>query len=326
VGDQAIVFLTHIKSESVLRHFQRLREETKELLTVLLCVHEPGLAQAKLAAPPQLRRISNRILAAFQLQAKYCTPTPDFTTDAESGARLLPHRFAEMQRRGLWYNTGFPDLAYMPALLSKRLREFEYIWLLENDVDYAGNWRDFFCRTMGSCADLLGTCIYARQPDDDWCHWSWFQTPPEISFYHHTRSFNPIVRFSRRMLSLYVSSMQDDRWQGHTEALYATIARHHGFTISDLGGTGAFCPEQWRGKNYHNPWMDGWHKYTFIDAPSVQSAYFHQRPKQYLQRDVLYHPVKVGWTKNPEHKVAFLTVRKSLRPLKAAFNFCRHWL
>ena len=221
--------------------------------------------------------------------------TSDLVIDAASGVRLLPERFAEMQRRELWYNHGFPDLAYMPALLDQRLSRYEYIWVVENDVDYAGNWHDFFSRTMSSNADLLATNVFPRKEVDEFCAWSWFQTPPDVPFEHHTRSFNTIARFSRRMLSLYVNSVRGGHWQGHTEALYATIARHHGLSVLDLGGTGPFCPDEWRNKNYQDYYPAGTAA-TFIDEPVVQTAYFHEDPQRFSKHDILYHPVKVYQT------------------------------
>jgi hypothetical protein len=310
MSNQALVFLTHIKSERIFRHFERLREETKGLLSPLLCIHDP------IQVPP----IAKLARAIIQLPGKIRIPTPHLTIDVASGARLLPKRFAQMQRRGGWFNNGFSDLASMPAMLSEPLREYEYVWLLENDVDYAGNWRDFFLRTMGSSADLLSTLIDTRSQDPDWEHWSWFRTPPEVSYDHHISSLHSISRFSRRMLSLYVNSVQSDLWQGHTEALYSTIARHHGLMISDLGGTGVFCPEQWRGKNFYNPFVEGWNadKVTLTHGPNALSAYFHEEPTRFLQRDVLYHPVKAGWTRTPQAR--FQTARRYLRPLKTAMR------
>ena len=39
---QALVFVTHIESEPVRKHFLRLKVETQGLLDVFLCVHEPA--------------------------------------------------------------------------------------------------------------------------------------------------------------------------------------------------------------------------------------------------------------------------------------------
>lgn len=314
MSKQAIVFLTHITSRRIFEHFKRLREETNGLLFAVLCVHNPR---------PSFRE---RIERAFRVR------TPCIEVDGKIGARLLPNRHAQMQRLGRWYNRGFPDLAYLPALISKRLCEYEYIWIMENDVDYAGDWRQFFDDTMENQADLLTTYAYPRSENRNWCHWSWFETPPEVTFDQHTSSFNPIARFSRRMLAAYLRAVQDGRWQGHTEALWPTIARHNGLTICDLGGTSPFCPEPWRNKHYYNPPVAGWNNYepgrgdmpklssrpfwmlnsdvsepptnditdnainevTFIWAPTVQDTYFHENPTRFRRRGVLYHPVKVA--------------------------------
>ena len=50
----------------------------------------------------------------------------------------MPRRYRDMHRLGRWYNKGFTDLAYLAAMIGNQLRQYEYIWLVENDVDYAG--------------------------------------------------------------------------------------------------------------------------------------------------------------------------------------------
>jgi hypothetical protein len=177
------------------------------------------------------------------------------------------------------------------AFRDAELRRYDFVWLIEYDVDFAGNWRDFFLGTMGSKADFIGANIQPRHPEDDWPHWSWFRSPAEIPDDKHLRSFNPICRFSRRMIAVYVQAVQNDVWFGHTEALYPTIAWSHRLTISDLGGRGPFCPKELHGKNYH--YDDGYRSGTFIHAPPVRNVYFHEKPHQFIRRNLLFHPVKV---------------------------------
>lgn len=274
--DQAIVFVTHRQSERIVRHFERLCAETHGLLASFLCVHETSPAERRVISGENGRKAS---LA------------PDFHIGAERGQRILPQRFAQMRRSHRFYNSGFTDLTYMPALSSSDLNAYDYVWVVEYDVDFAGNWRNFFGSFMGSRADFLGANLYPRRIEDDWVQWSWFRTPAEVPYQQHVRSFIPIIRLSRRMISLYIEVMQSDLWQGHTEALYPTIALHYGLTISDLGGEGPFCPEQWRGKNYH--YNKAYRLGTFIHAPPVQFCYFHENPDGFLERNSLYHPVKV---------------------------------
>jgi hypothetical protein len=311
----AIVFLTHIVSKRILLHFKRLQEETNGSLFSLLCIHNSQLSMGS--------RVE-RGISSFRL------PTPSLDVDAQSGARLLPNRHAQMRRLGRWYNKGFPDLAYLPAMMSEKMRQYEFIWLVENDVDYAGDWLKFFSSTLENDADLLTTYAYSRAENTNWDHWSWFEPPPEVSLDKQISSFNPIARFSKRMILAYFQAVESDGWQGHTEALWPTIALHNGLTVCDLGGNGPFCPAQWRDTHYYNPVVDGWDKYapgrgdmphsprpfwlldskergasrtdcdaseinkvTFICYPTVQKRFFHEDPSRYLLRDVLYHPVKI---------------------------------
>jgi hypothetical protein len=316
MSNHAILFLTHILSKRVFFHFKRLQDETKGSLSAFFCSHN---SSASLAV---------RVERAF---SGFGIPSPSLEVNVQSAAVLLPERFAQMQRLGRWYNKGFPDLAYLPAMMSEQLRHYDFIWIVEYDVDYAGNWLKFFSDTMDNDADLLTTYAYPRSENAAWYHWSWFEAPPAVLFKHHTSSFNPVARFSRRLLAAYCRAVKSDGWQGHTEALWPTVALHNGMKICDLGGDGPFCPEPWRDKYYYNPVVDGWDnhepgrgdmppearpfwlsasdessvplmsgatsamdKITFIWSPPVQRCFFHENPSRFRQRNVLYHPVKVA--------------------------------
>lgn len=269
VSKQAVVFLTHRQDDTVLRHFVRLRAETKGVLATFLCVHDLS----------DTTRLAN-------LPA-------DFRVDMEEAARVLPARYEAFRSGPNRLNLGFPDLLYMPVLLRSELTGYDFVWLLEYDVDYVGNWEDFFSRTMESSADLLGTTIFSREQSARWLHWLWFRAPPEAPVDVHLRSFMPIVRFSRRMLDLYVDTVRDARWQGHTEALYPTIARHSGLLIHDLGGTGPYCPPAWLAKNYsNNPQRINLTPGTFVFRPARSDKYYHEAPERFAERDFLYHPIK----------------------------------
>ncbi len=266
---QAIVFVTHIESEPVHKHFLRLKAEIQGLLDVFLCVHEPAWRAAE--------------------------PLPaDFRLSASDAGDTLPTRHAAMMQRGRGILPGYTDLAYMPALLSQRLSAYAHIWVMEYDVDYAGPWDEFFSPLMENQTDLLGAMLYPRAQFTEWFHWRWFETPAEVSVLHHTRSFLPIVRFSRPMLDCYATAMRNPAWRGHTEALYPTIARHHGLTIEDIGGSGPFTPPSFRGKNYlcypspNGELLLG----TLIYRPTQHNAYFMEAPGRFPARGYLYHPVK----------------------------------
>ena len=266
---QAVVFVTHVKNEAVRRHFLRLRSELKGLLDVFTCVFEPD-------------------------QANNGDFPVDFEIGVKEAAHLLPTRVDQYRLRGANILPGYTDLTYLPALFRAELAACEFIWVMEYDVDYAGHWKNFFKRAMQSSADLIGTTIFPREQNRNWYHWPWFSSPPNVPTEDHLRSFLPIVRFSRRMIETYVEAVKDPRWTGHTEALYPTIAHHHGLVIEDLGGTGPFCPPAQRLKNYLNTPCGDLAPGTFVYRPVTQATYYQDAPQEFSLRDYLYHPIKAN--------------------------------
>jgi hypothetical protein len=272
-SQQAVVFLTHIASPRIIYHFLRLKAETRGLLDSYLCVHNGA----------NYSRDGNHIA--------------DFAVSSRDEEKTLPIRFAEKVRRGGTITPGFPDLAYMPALLSRRLSEYDYIWMVEYDVDFAGHWREFFRPVVSSRADLIGTTLYPQADCPGWDHWKWFEPPGAVSKRHYIRSFNPIARFSRRMLDAYSKAVREGTWRGHSEALFPAIASYNGFCFEDLGGAGPFTPQTFLGKNYLNtPSPEGFlTPGTFVHAPAILTAYFHEAADDFIPHGYLYHPVKPSY-------------------------------
>jgi hypothetical protein len=256
---QALVFLTHIETPRVLAHYERLRREAGDLLDVYLCVHateEPAPERSLLA---------------------------DFRVSWLGSALYAPQRFEEMLRARRNFYGGYTDLIYTPVLGSERLGAYRYLWLMEYDVDYAGDWSKFFARTMESNADLLTTTLVARANSGDWHWWPNFRAPPEVTPERQMRSFVPIVRFSRAMLQHYREAVVSGAWGGHSEALFPTIALHAGLAVEDLGA----------GRHYRNiPSELTLSPGTFVFRPPVAAEYFHDNPGAFAERDLLYHPVK----------------------------------
>src|SRR5690242_20269138 len=117
---QAILFLTHVTGRRILRHFSRLKRETASRLDAFLCLHQT---------------------TSFTLFPA------DFFIKSEDSEGILPVRCEERKRYGPF---GFVDLICFPAF--QRLKHYSHIWLVEYDVDYAGDWDNFFARRMDSRA------------------------------------------------------------------------------------------------------------------------------------------------------------------------------
>jgi hypothetical protein len=268
IGMQAALLMTHIESEAITQHFERLKRETRGLLDVFLCVH---------ASAPSV--ISEGRSA-------------DFTVSSSIEARTLPNRYAEKMRRGGTILPGFCDLTYMPVLLTE-LSDRTHVWVIEYDVDFAGSWSSFFSPLLSRPAELLGTTFYRKSQCLGWMWWSTFEAPAEVAAADYVRSFIPIVRLSRGMIDCYAKAVESGSWHGHAEALFPTIAGHNGLMIEDIGGHGPFTPPSLRGKNYFNNPLDGrLMPGSLTTRPPKQTDYFHVAPNTFPLHDYLYHPVK----------------------------------
>jgi hypothetical protein len=271
---QAVIFLTHIETEPIYQHFSRIKAETRGLLDVYLAVHD---CIGKVSRP--------------SFPADFRVPADGVWQDKFS------IRHAEKKARGGTFIPGFPDLIYMPIMLSPELSGYSSIWFLEYDVDFAGPWDAFFGPLVSSQADLIGTTLYRKDQCPGWPFWNGLVTPAKIGSENYIRAFLPIARFSRRMLDCYSKAIQSGNWGGHSEALYPTLARHHSLTIEDLGGHGPFTPTALLGKNYsnlHSPKDGSLEVGTLIYRPVEHTSYFFAAPERFPQRGHLYHPVKVN--------------------------------
>lgn len=271
--DHAVVLLTHLEIDPIHSHFERLRHQAEGQLDVFLCVHTSSAA-------PQ---------PATRLRA-------DFRAEGLNAANSLAGRYRECLGSGGTIIPGFTDLVYMPVLLGAAFEPYDYIWLIEYDVDYAGDWRDFFAQFAQDGADLIGTTLLPRSECPGWQYWSSFQPPGSVRDEHHFRSFIPILRFSRRMLHCYEAAMRRANWCGHTEALFPTIALSNALQVEDMGGWGPLTPPSLCGRNYLNtPNAEGGlAPGTMIHGPVEHFTYFHETPDRFPQRGYLHHPVKAA--------------------------------
>lgn len=259
------MMLTHRWSGAIAAHFARLRAEAGAVLPVYL---------------------------AFSLPADAPLPegcAPDIVIRPSDAVRRLPARAAYARHHGDW--TGSADRFSMPAMLGP-LRAFDWIWFLEYDVDYSGDWGDFFRQVETMRGDYVATHIRSRDEDPLWPHWQSFAAPPAVEASSHRASFHPIARFSRRMIEAHVRAVEREGWTGHTEAIYPSLAAHLGFAVIDLGGAGRFVPAGWTERFYDAPEKRDMLSESFGYRPPVATSYFHEDPSQFPARGRLLHPIK----------------------------------
>jgi hypothetical protein len=106
-------------------------------------------------------------------------------------------------------NRGYADLLHLA--LMRRLVRFEWVWMLEYDVDFSRHWGVFFSEFQKSDADLLGTTLYCRDDSSVWGHWPKFCGPGDLPDHNQARGFFPVLRMSQRFAKVYVAE-RDVGW------------------------------------------------------------------------------------------------------------------
>jgi hypothetical protein len=254
---QAAVMLTHRDTPRLQEHFRRFRREVAPLMPAFLLLHRTEGTEGS----------ADIVLTDADLE------------------RGTPRRYREMRASGKRVNLSFVDIAVMPAFNSELLRSYQYVWLVEYDVDYAGNWADALRPHVDRTADLLGTRILTPEHHPHWYNWRSLVMPPDYREEDKLSAFIPLARLSRRLIDVFGWEMSRDGWAGHTEALIPTVARHHGLAIEDFAEAPAFKE---RGTL---PLDDN----TFGAKPVRSTRYFHEAPWAFARHDILWHPVKPGF-------------------------------
>jgi len=265
--DQALMMVAHRWSLSIALHFERLRAEAGAVLPVFLVYS---------------------LAADDEPLPEGCFP--DIVVRPSDAERLLPQRVAYAARSGDW--TGSADRFSFPAMAGP-LRGFEHIWFLEYDVDYSGDWSEFFRSVRGLPGDYAATHLRRRADDPDWPHWRSFEPDPRIDSAGHLASFHPIARFSRRLIDSHVHAVEREGWAGHTEALYPTLAASRGLSVVDIGGYGPFVPDGWTDRHYRGTRDPSVLSRSFGYPPPFSAHYFHEGPDVFPDAGLLHHPIKL---------------------------------
>ena len=173
------LFISHVQSPRIIDHFVRLRKESGHL-------------------------VDWRFVFA---QGRSGSPLVDFPYEpAESS---MPLRFREMvENRGVI--DGLLDTAIMPCVVALNSR---FVWVMEYDVDFAGQWSSCFEQFSGNTVDLLTTTIVRKIRSPTWYHWRRVTAPSSVLPGQMLRSFLPIMRLSREFACEYVKRTTQPGWR-----------------------------------------------------------------------------------------------------------------
>lgn len=262
-GAAAVLFLTHTVHEHFAARYRRLREEVPPDHDVYLAFDATGADAESIAAA---RELAGDDLYPFRFSELSTSGYPR-PWAADNTSRLIP---------------GNTDLLFLH--LHRATGAYARYWLVECDVEYSGDWGEFFEHFRRSDAALLGTTLqpYGVLPEFHW--WDDLGSPEPVTRGDLYRGFFPVMRLSADGLEA-IHEAYSSGWSGHHEVLLPTALRWFGLEIEDFGGDGPFVRPGNENRFYTNtPWRTGLGPGTFKYRPA--------RRWRGLRPGKLWHPVK----------------------------------
>jgi hypothetical protein len=171
----------------------------------------------------------------------------------------------------------------VPLLFRRCQPHYEQYWVVEDDVEYSGDLRPLFAGLADRSGDLLAA--HLARGHAGWTYASMLHAPgtaiPPASSW---LVFLTFFRISAKALDL-IDRYYRTGWNGHSENAWATILKHGGMSVVDIGGNGEFVAEEDRGRRYHGLANDGFEKHGSFGTTNI-------RLRAGRQKDVLWHPIK----------------------------------
>ena len=87
---------------------------------------------------------------------------------------------------------------YFLMTLFNKYRQYDYMWVVEFDVCYSGDWSVFFSRMNRKSCDLICERLMSKSDDPTWCWWE-MSYIPECSWKSSYKALNCIARVSRNL-------------------------------------------------------------------------------------------------------------------------------
>lgn len=134
--------------------------------------------------------------------------------------------------------SGFLGNCHYPLLKFHRdFPEYDYCWLIEDDVIFSGDWSVFFETFVKDDSDLVAAKVRRYVDESDWFWWKSVKTPEgtTLSVDELYASFNPVYRLSAKAIECLDEEMRRG-WRGHFEAIVPTVLVKHSMKIRDIKG------------------------------------------------------------------------------------------
>lgn len=208
---QAVLYLTNKSNEWTLSAFHALEQSLQGMADVYFAYHQQGDV-----LPVSLQNIENLFV---------------FTSDVLNELGYTPIEKGKL----------VPGSNHFPLLkFFKENQCYDYYWLVEDDVRFSGDWKDFFDSFASSTSDFLSSVIETKAENPTWYWWTSLKTGNEVIAEEKLlKSFNPIYRLSSQALVCIDAHLRIG-WMGHYEVLLPTLLYNKGFLLEDFGGEGTF--------------------------------------------------------------------------------------
>ena len=223
---QAVLYLTNKSNEWTLSDFHALEQSLQGMADVYFAYHQQGDV-----LPVSLQNIENLFV---------------FTSDVLNELGYTPIEKGKL----------VPGSNHFPLLkFFKENQCYDYYWLVEDDVRFSGDWKDFFDSFASSTSDFLSSVIETKAENPTWYWWTSLKTGNEVIAEEKLlKSFNPIYRLSSQALVCIDAHLRIG-WMGHYEVLLPTLLYNKGFLLEDFGGEGTFVRPENNAKFYDDTSM-----------------------------------------------------------------------
>lgn len=223
---QAVLYLTNKSNEWTLSAFHALEQSLQGKADVYFAYH-----QQVDVLPVSLQNIENLFV---------------FTSDVLNELGYTPIEKGKL----------VPGSNHFPLLkFFKENQCYDYYWLVEDDVRFSGDWKDFFDSFASSTSDFLSSVIETKAENPNWYWWTSLKTGNEVIAEEKLlKAFNPIYRLSRQALACIDAYLRIG-WMGHHEVLLPTLLYNKGFLVEDFGGEGTFVRPENNAKFYDDTSM-----------------------------------------------------------------------
>lgn len=194
-------------------------------------------------------------------------------------------------------NTYFPLMKFW-----KEHPQYDYYWIVEDDVMFTGNWAVFFETFSNDKSDFISSYIRSYEDEPNWAWWSTIHSYKENENLNKNdlfASFNPIYRLSSKALICLDSELRKG-WIGHYEGLIPTILIKNHMAVRDIGGSGRYVQKGEKKIFY----TESSYSYAPLKIQDfVPNLLYHPIKEKKIKKDYKHNCVISAVGKNSLHKL-----------------------